>query len=149
MRIAIGNDHAGVALKETVSSNLQKQNIEVLNFGTDTQESVDYPDFVKKAAEAVQRGEADYGIVICGTGIGASITANKLRGIRAALCHNLFTAKMARNHNNANVLALGARVIKEEDAVAIVETFLKESFLGERHDRRIKKIQQIEEGLLP
>lgn len=145
MKIAITNDHAGVSMKNTLKKFLEDQDIEVINLGTDTEESVDYPDYAKKAALLVQDGKADFGIVICGTGIGASITTNKFRGIRAALCYNVFTAKMARNHNNANVLALGARTTSEEDALAIVSTFIKEDAHGDRHERRVNKIKEIEE----
>jgi len=145
MKIAIANDHAGVKLKKTVIKFLKDNKIDVINFGTDSEESVDYPDFIKMAVLSVQKKKADYGIVICGTGIGASVTANKFKGIRAALCHNVITAKMARNHNDANVLALGSRVTTEKDAIAMLDTFLKEDFLGERHARRLKKLKDIEE----
>ncbi len=146
MRVAISNDHAGVTLKNVLSSFMENQGIELINFGVDTEESVDYPDYAKKTAQAVQKGEADCGIVICGTGIGASITANKYKGVHAALCYNVFSAKMARNHNNANVLALGARTINEEDALVILKTFLSESFSGQRHERRVNKIKRIEDN---
>jgi ribose 5-phosphate isomerase B len=145
MTVAIANDHAGVQLKKTLAGYMQKRGIAVQNFGTDSSESTDYPDYVREVAQAVSRKEADFGIVICGTGIGASITANKFKGIHAALCYNVFTAKMARNHNNANVMALGARTIQEEDAVCMLETFIEEEFVGDRHARRINKIRAIEE----
>jgi ribose 5-phosphate isomerase B len=145
MKIAIANDHAGVSLKNALKRYLEEHDIEVINLGTDSEESTDYPDYAKKAALLIQDGKADFGIVICGTGIGASITANKYIGIRAALCYNIYTAKMARNHNNANILALGARTTSEDDAIAILRTFLKEKALGDRHERRVNKIKEIEE----
>jgi ribose 5-phosphate isomerase B len=145
MTVAIANDHAGVQLKKTLAGYMEKQGIAVQNFGTDSSESTDYPDYVQEVARTIQRGEADLGIVICGTGIGVSITANKFKGIHAALCYNVFTAKMARNHNNANVMALGARTIQEADAVCMLETFIEEEFVGDRHARRINKIRAIEE----
>ena len=144
MKIAIANDHAGVSMKNALRRFLEEHDIEVINIGTDSEESIDYPDYAKKAALLVQDGKADFGIVICGTGIGASITANKFRGIRAALCYNVYTAKMARNHNNANILALGARTTSEDDALAILSTFLKENAHGDRHERRVNKIKEIE-----
>ncbi|UCB45287.1 MAG: ribose 5-phosphate isomerase B [Spirochaetota bacterium] len=144
MKIAISNDHAGVSMKNTLKTFLEAQGIEVTNLGTDSEESTDYPDYAKKTALLVQDRKVDFGIVICGTGIGASITANKIKGIRAALCYNVFTAKMARNHNNANVLALGARTTSEDDALAILSTFLREDALGDRHERRVNKIKEIE-----
>ena len=145
MKVVIANDHAGVGLKMALKEEMEKQGHEVTNIGTDGEESTDYPDYVKEAALAVQKGEADFGIVICGTGIGASITANKFRGVYAALCYSVFTAKMARNHNNANIIALGARTMQEPDAIAMVNTFLNESFIGERHARRVGKINSIEQ----
>lgn len=145
MTVAIANDHAGVKLKKTLAGYLEERGIAVKNFGTDSTESTDYPDYAQKVARAVQRKEADLGIVICGTGIGASITANKFKGIHAALCYNVFTAKMARCHNNANVMAVGARTIQEEDAVCMLETFIEEEFVGDRHAQRIEKIRAIEE----
>ncbi|MGI5920589.1 MAG: ribose 5-phosphate isomerase B [Syntrophomonadaceae bacterium] len=143
MQIAIGCDHAGVQLKEEITAALKKQGHEVINCGTDTVESVDYPDFAEKVAtEVLQR--KTLGILICGTGIGISIAANKIPGIRAAVCRDLFTAGLAREHNNANVLALGARVTGSGLALAIVDTFINTSFLGGRHQRRIDKITQLE-----
>jgi len=144
MRIAIANDHAGIEMKKQIIEYLKTQGNDVLNFGTDTPESVDYPDYIKKAALAVQSGDASYGIVICGTGIGASITANKFKGVHAALCHDSFTAKMARNHNNANILALGARVLTTGEALTIVKIFFHEQFEKGRHLRRVNKIREIE-----
>ena len=145
MKVVIANDHAGVKLKKALKEHMEQKGIEVQNLGTDSEESIDYPDVVKEPALAVQKKKADFGIVICGTGIGASITANKFRGIRAALCYNVFAAKMARNHNDANIIALGARTMMEEDALVMVDTFLSEGFSGKRHARRVGKISSIEE----
>ena len=144
MRVVIANDHAGVQMKRALKEFMERQGIEVLNLGTDKDESTDYTDYAKQAALLVQDKKADFGVVICGTGIGASITANKFRGVRAALCYSVFAAKMARNHNNANIIAIGARTTHEEDAVAMLKTFLSEGFSGERHSRRVNKIKTIE-----
>ena len=145
MKVVIANDHAGVKLKKALKEHLEQKGIEVKNFGTDSEESIDYPDVAKEAASAVQKKKADFGIVICGPGIGVSITANKFKGIRAALCYNVFAAKMSRNHNDANIIALGARTMMEEDALVMVDTFLSEGFSGERHARRVGKVSSIEE----
>jgi ribose 5-phosphate isomerase B len=145
MKVVIANDHAGVKLKKALKAHLEQKGIEVRNLGTDSEESMDYPDVVKEAALYVQKKKADFGIVICGTGIGVSITANKFKTIRAALCYNVFAAKMARNHNDANIIALGARTMMEEDALVMVDTFLGEGFSGERHARRVGKVSSIEQ----
>jgi len=145
MKIAISNDHGGVELKKAIVKYLESLGFQVINNGTDTEDSVDYPDFAEITAMQVKNKQADFGIVICGTGIGASITANKFRGIRAALCHNVFTAKMAKKHNNANVIALGGRVLNPGEGIKIMEAFLNEKFEGERHQRRIDKIKAIED----
>ncbi len=142
MRIAIGSDHGGFDLKEIIKEAF-KSEIEFIDYGTDSSESVDYPDFGQAVAEAVARGDVDRGIVICGTGIGISITANKVKGIRCALCNGLFSAKMSRNHNDANVLALGGRVIGGDLAIEIVRVFLQEEFEGGRHSKRVEKINKI------
>lgn len=144
MKIAIGNDHAGVELKNCIIQNFKE--IEFINVGTDTTESCDYPDCIKRVAELVQKGHVECGIAICGTGIGASIVANKHKGIRAALCTNEFMAKMARKHNNANVLVLGARVVGIDLAIHIINAFLQASFEGGRHQRRLDKIADIEKS---
>ena len=141
MKIVIGNDHAGVDLKEKVMEYLKCEGHEVINVGTDTKDSVDYPEIARKAAKYVVDGECEYGIVICGTGIGISIAANKVSGIRCALCNNSFTAKLTRLHNDANMLSLGARVIGDELAIDIVDTFLKTAFEGGRHEIRVCKIE--------
>ncbi len=144
MRIALACDHGGFRLKEVIKKYLESKGIEFIDYGTFNEDSVDYPDFALKAAKGIVNGEADRGIFICGTGIGISIAANKVPGIRAALCYNLFAAEMSRRHNDANVLALGGRVIGDELAKAIVDTWLKTPFEGGRHERRIKKIEEIE-----
>ena len=141
MKIIIGNDHAGVEFKNIIMKHLEEQGHEVINVGTDTLDSVDYPDIAKSVAEKVLEEEGNLGIIICGTGIGISIAANKVEGIRAALCHNEFTARMARLHNNANIVALGARVIGDELGKAIVDTFITTEFEGGRHARRVGKIE--------
>jgi len=144
MKIALGADHAGFPLKEKIKEFLQSKGYEVIDMGTHSTESVHYPDFAKKVALAVQRGEADRGILICGTGIGMSITANKFKGIRAALCTNEYMARMSRRHNDANVLCLGERVLGVELALSIVEAWLEEEFEGGRHEVRVKLILDME-----
>jgi ribose 5-phosphate isomerase B len=140
MKIAIGNDHAGTPYKNKIVSYLKEQNIEVLNKGTDNSDSVDYPDFVHPVAEAVEKEEADFGIIICGSGNGASMTANKHQGIRAALSWTSEIAKLAREHNEANVLSIPARYTSENQALEITKTFLNTDFEGGRHERRVNKI---------
>lgn len=144
MKIAISNDHAGLELKKALVMHLRELGHTVIDNGTNSTDSVDYPDFTKKTAVQVKNKQVDLGIVICGTGIGASITANKFKGIRAALCHDIYTAKMAKKHNNANVIALGGRILSPEDAIKIVDSFLSETFEGNRHSKRIAKITNIE-----
>jgi len=147
MKIAIGCDHAGVELKKEIISLLNNLRIESIDFGTDRAESVDYPDFGEKVSLAVSKGEIEKGILICGTGIGMSIVANKFPGIRASLCNELFTAKMSRLHNDANILVLGGRVVGSDLAKEIVRTWVSTPFEGERHCRRLDKITRIEENL--
>lgn len=142
--IAIGSDHGGVNLKKSIFEYLQKNGIEVKDFGTYGTESVDYPDIGKVVGQAVASGEFQKGIVICGTGIGISIAVNKVHGVRGALCTNSLMAKMSREHNDANVLALGERILGVELAIDIVETWLKSEFQGGRHQNRINKISEIE-----
>jgi ribose 5-phosphate isomerase B len=140
--IAVGSDHGGFALKKAILAHLEKRGLEYKDFGTWSEESCDYPDFGKAVAKAVAAGECEKGILICGTGIGISITANKVRGIRAALCGDCFSAEATRQHNDANILALGARVTGEGLALKIVDTFLDTPFSNdERHIRRIRKIE--------
>ncbi|HEY8347494.1 MAG TPA: ribose 5-phosphate isomerase B [Symbiobacteriaceae bacterium] len=144
MKVAIGCDHGGLDLKETVISVLNEMQIEYEDMGTYDRNSCDYPDFARKVAEAVAQGRCDQGILICGTGIGMSIAANKVPGIRAALCGDVYSAKMARAHNDANVLCLGARVVGPGLAAEIVKAYLTGSFEGGRHTRRVEKIRQLE-----
>ncbi len=145
MRIAIGSDHAGYHLKEEVKRRFSSPQIEFSDFGVDCTEPADYPDIAEPVAEAVARGDADLGILICGTGIGMAIAANKVPGIRAALCHDLFTARAAREHNDANILTLGERVTDPELACQIVSEWLRADFQGGRHARRLAKIRALEE----
>lgn len=141
--IALGCDQAGYALKQEIIEHLKKKEIDVKDFGTYTKESCDYPIYAKKVAKAVQKKECEFGILICGTGIGISIAANKVKGIRAALCHDCFSAKATREHNDANILAMGARVIGSGLALEIVDTFLSTAFSEEeRHIRRIELIEE-------
>lgn len=141
MKLAIGADHGGFELKRDVVAFLQTiKGIEVSDLGTSGKESVDYPDFGKKVAEAVTTGAADRGILICGTGIGMSITANRFPKVRAALCHDHFTAQMSRLHNDANILVMGERVIGKGVALEIVKTWLETEFEGGRHQLRLSKI---------
>jgi len=142
MKIALASDHAGYELKEKIAEMLKEMGHQVLDFGTNTNESVDYPDFAAPAAKAVASSDADMGILICGTGIGMSIVANKIEGIRAADCTSVEMAKLARRHNNANILTLGARLLNFEQAEPIVRAFLNEDFEGGRHLIRIEKIHK-------
>jgi len=144
MKIGIGSDHGGFELKEYIKDYLGKSNIEFIDYGTYNKDSVDYPDYGKKVAEAIIAQEVDRGIVICGTGIGISIATNKVKGIRCALCGDTYSARMSREHNNANVLALGARVLGVDLALEIVGVWLKSEFLGGRHEIRVNKISDIE-----
>lgn len=142
MIIGIGNDHGGLNLKNEIIKYFEENNIKYINFGTDSKEATDYPIYAKKVAQALLNNEIDKGILICGTGIGISITANKIKGIRAALCNDVFSAQATREHNNANVLALGERVIGVGLAIEIVKTFLNTSFSEEsRHISRINMME--------
>ena len=142
MKIAIASDHGGIELKSVLINHLQERNIEVIDCGTYTKESCDYPDYAKKVAEAILAGECEKGILICGTGIGITIAANRYEGIRAANCTNSFMAEATREHNDANILGMGARVIGVGTALKIVDTFLNTPFSNdERHKRRIAKIE--------
>jgi len=145
VKIAIGSDHAGFQYKEIVKKHLEEKGFEVLDKGTFSEERVDYPVYGEVVANAVASGEADRGIVICGTGIGISIAANKVKGIRAALCTNEYMAKMARKHNDANILAFGARVLGIDVALGIVDVFFSTDFEGGRHEKRVNLIKKIEE----
>ncbi len=145
MRIAIGSDHAGFELKTYLKEILEKEKHAVIDVGTDNTASVDYTDFGIQVARLVSKGQVDRGILICGTGIGMSITANKLRGVRAALVQDLFTAIQSRRHTDANVLVLGGRVIGKGLAEEILKSWLNEPFEGGRHARRIEKIAKLED----
>jgi ribose 5-phosphate isomerase B len=142
--LAIGNDHAGYNLKVKVVEFLKEIGYSVKDFGTSSINSVDYPDYGLAVAEAVNRGECERGIIICGTGLGISMSANKVPGIRAALCTNEYMAKMSREHNDANILALGGRVVGEDLALSIVRVWLASEFQGGKHKNRVDKISQIE-----
>jgi ribose 5-phosphate isomerase B len=145
--IALASDHGGLELKQKVIEYLEENKIEYKDFGPYEFDSEDdYPDFVEKACKSIQNKECAFGILVCGTGIGVSITANKFKGIRAALCGDTFSARMCRMHNNANVLTLGARVIGQGLALDIVKTWLETDFIGGKHKRRLDKIALIEEG---
>jgi ribose 5-phosphate isomerase B len=144
VRIAIGCDHRGLEMKQLVIKLIDGAGYSYKDFGTYTHESVDYPDIAVKVADAVVKGDFDYGVLICGTGIGMSIAANKVKGIRAAQCHNSFSARRARQHNDANICCLAAEEGKAR-VPAIIETFLTTEFEGGRHQRRLDKIKAIEE----
>jgi len=141
MKISLGTDHAGHALKEAVKRHLGALGHEVVDFGTHDEVAVDYPDFVRPAAEAVACGECELGIVFGGSGNGEAIVANKVPGVRCGLCWDLWSARLTRQHNDANVIALGGRVVSEEQALGIVDEWLAASFEGGRHRRRIDKIE--------
>lgn len=144
MKIALGSDHGGLNLKKEIISHLESKNIEVTDFGTHNEASCDYPDYALKVAEEVAAKNFELGILICGTGIGISIAANKVPGIRAALCSDTFSAHSTREHNNANILALGERVVGKGLALDIVDAFISAEFEGDRHQKRIDKITEIE-----
>ena len=144
MRIAIGADHAGHSLKEEVAYFLREQGHQVVDMGTHGTGSCDYPDYARAVAQAVAAGEVERGILICGTGIGMSIAANKIAGVRAALCYNTFAARLSRTDNDANVLCLGGRVLGVDLALDIVRTWLETDFAGGRHQRRVDKIAALE-----
>ncbi|WGK65832.1 ribose 5-phosphate isomerase B [Croceiramulus getboli] len=140
MKIAIGNDHAGTAYKQAIAAYLKQEGHQIVNHGTDQEDSVDYPDFIHPVASAVENKEVDFGIIICGSGNGAAMTANKHQGVRAALCWTKEITALARQHNNANVLSIPARFTAEPQAVDMVKTFLETEFEGGRHQRRVDKI---------
>ena len=151
MRIAIGTDHAGFPLKEAVTQAVQLAGHEVIDVGTNSEHSVDYPDYAEKVGKKIQSGEADRGIVLCGSGIGACIAANKMVGIYAGICHDIYSASQGVEHDGMNVLCLGGRVVDPEFAGKLVSEFLGAVFIGddpgeERHKRRTEKIRRIEKG---
>lgn len=144
MKVAIGSDHGGFNLRLTIKAHLEQKGYEVVDFGVEKMESVDYPDYALKVAEAITSGECELGVLVCGTGLGISIAANKVKGIIAAPVSDTFSAEMARCHNNANILALGERVVGEGLALKIVDTFFEATFEGGRHETRVNKIKAIE-----
>ena len=144
MKIVLGSDHAGFELKEDLRSYLAEMKVDALDLGTYSEDSVDYPDVAVKVAEKVARGEVERGLLICGTGIGMSIVANRFAGVRAALCHDLYTARISREHNNANILALGGRVTGKGLAREMLKVFLETEFQGGRHEQRVNKIAALE-----
>jgi len=145
MKIAIGCDHGGYELKEAIKQYIEDKGAEVVDFGTHSTDSVDYPEYGLKVSEAVSQGQTDLGILICGTGLGMSYVANKVKGIRCACVSDVFSAEMSRLHNNANVLALGARVVGLGLAIKIVDTWLGAEFEGGRHNRRVDMITAVED----
>ena len=145
MKIAIGSDHGGFELKEQIKTYLKTKNVELVDFGTHSTAAVDYPDFGEKVGLAVTHEDYDFGIVLCGTGIGISISANKIKGVRAALVYNEETARLAKEHNNANIIALGGRTTTKDEAYKIVDTFMNSTF-EPRHQKRLDKITKIEEN---
>jgi len=150
MKLAVGADHAGYQMKDELAALLRDLGHEVADFGTNSPEPVDYPDIALKVARAVAKGEAERGLLVCDTGIGTSIVANKVPGVRAALCHDTFSARVTRDHNNSNVLCLGARVIGPSLAAEILKTWLGANFSGGgRHERRVRRIGEIETGFGP
>ncbi len=139
--VALASDHAGFALKEELKTEITRLGLDYLDLGTDSSDSVDYPDFGRAVADALIDGRADRGVIVCGTGIGISIAANRVNGVRAAVCHDATTARLAREHNDANVLALGARIVGAEVAKDCLHAFLSATFdSGERHQRRVVKL---------
>ncbi|MBQ1901015.1 MAG: ribose 5-phosphate isomerase B [Lachnospiraceae bacterium] len=144
MKIAIGNDHAAVELKNEIKAYLEEKGHEVVNYGTDTHDSCNYAEYGEKVANAVAAKEVDCGVLICGTGVGISLAANKVPGIRAAVCSEPVTAKLVKQHNNANIICFGARIVGGEVAKAIVDAYLETEFEGGRHEQRIAYIHEIE-----
>lgn len=142
--IAIGCDHGGFALKQEIISYLEEKNIDFKDFGTYTEQSCDYPDIAKKVCDAINAKECDKGVLICGTGIGISMAANKIHGIRAALCHDYFSAKYTRLHNDSNIIAFGARVVGSGLAIELLDVFLNTEFEGGRHSIRVDKMMNLE-----
>ncbi|MCD8121196.1 MAG: ribose 5-phosphate isomerase B [Clostridiales bacterium] len=144
MKIAMGNDHSAVDMKNAIKAYVEQKGYEVIDFGTNTTESCDYPVYGEKVGRAVAAGEADYGIAICGTGIGIGIAASKVKGTRVCTCSEPYSARLSRQHNNTNVLTFGARVIGEEMAKMIVDEWLDNEYQGGRHQRRVDQVMEIE-----
>ena len=143
-KIALGTDHAGYKMKEVIKAHLQNRGFEVIDFGTDSEQAVDYPDYCRPAAESVAGGACDFGVVFGGSGNGEAMVANKVAGIRCGLCWNTESARLTKEHNNANMIAIGARMVSEADGRAIVDAWLNAAFQGGRHQKRIDKIGQAE-----
>lgn len=148
MKIAIANDHSAVDMKNHIKKYIEAKGYEMVDFGTNSNESCDYPVYGKKVADAIVSGECDLGVLICGTGIGISLAANKVKGIRAAVCSEGYSARLTRQHNNANIIAFGARVVDIPTAETIVDEFLGAEFEGGRHQKRVDLITAIENGEL-
>ena len=146
MKIAIGNDHVAVEMKEHIKSYLQEKGHEIIDCGTNSSERTDYPIYGKRVAELVKSKECDYGVLICGTGVGISLAANKVDGIRAVVCSEPYSARLSRQHNNANIVAFGARVVGQATAEMIVDEFFSAEYEGGRHQKRIDMISAIERG---
>ncbi len=146
MKIAIGNDHVAVDMKNHITKYLEEKGHVIVNFGTDSSDRCDYPIYGKKVADAVASGECERGILICGTGIGISLAANKVKGIRAAVCSEAYSARLTRQHNDANIIAFGARVVGSATAEMIVDEFINTEYEGGRHQNRIDMIAAIEKG---
>ena len=146
MKIAIGNDHVAVDLKKHIQIYLEAKGYEVINFGTDSQERTDYPIYGKMVADAVVSGECDLGVLLCGTGVGISLAANKVPGIRAVVCSEPYSARLSRQHNNANIVAFGARVVGSATAEMIVDEFLAAKYEGGRHQKRVEMLSAFERG---
>ncbi|MDR3217167.1 MAG: ribose 5-phosphate isomerase B [Clostridiaceae bacterium] len=144
MKVALGNDHGGYVLREAVLETLKKNKIEVTDFGTFTADSCDYPEYGLRVAEGVAEGKFDFGILLCGTGIGISIAANKVKGIRAATVTDAFCAEACKKHNNANVIAMGGRIITPEQAKTVLQAYIDAGFEGGRHEKRVRQIADIE-----
>lgn len=143
MKLVIGNDHAAVELKNEIKAYLEEKGHEVINIGTDTHDSCNYPEYGEKAGRMVAAGEVDGGVLICGTGVGISIAANKVKGVRAAVCSDPVTARLVKEHNNANIIAFGARIVGSEMAKAIVDAWLDAEYIGSgRHERRVNMIEE-------
>jgi ribose 5-phosphate isomerase B len=145
MRVGIGADFVGYRLKEGLKPLLERRGLEVIDYGTDSEASCDYPEYAKRVAEGVAEGECDLGILICGTGIGMSIAANKVPGVRCALCHDIFTARLARRHNDANLLAFGANIVSLPHAEQLVEAWLEATYEQGRHAPRLQMIAEMEQ----
>ena len=146
MKLAIGNDHTAVALKQTIMEHLEARGIEVINVGTDSTDSFDYPISGYRVGKLVADGEVDGGVLICGTGVGISLAANKVKGVRACVCSEPYTAALSKRHNNSNIIAFGARVVGDEMAKLIVDSWLDATYEGGRHQRRVDLITAVEEG---